>query len=205
MPEEEQNSRNAPGIIPPEILLQGYAEGVFPMAESRNDPDFNWYTARRRGIIPLDAFRVSQKVRRMIRKKAYWWAVNEDFRAVMERCADREMTWISERIILSFEQLHKMGHAHSVEIYRDERLVAGIYGVSLRAAFFAESMFQKEPEMAKVALYHCHECLKAGGFRLWDVQFYTRHLAQFGCREIDADEYTRLLTKALRCSAEFCG
>lgn len=193
--------------------MEGYAQGIFPMAESRHDPDVNWYTARRRGIIPLDAFHVSRKIRRIIRKGDYRWTLDVDFRRVMKACADRESTWISDRIIDSFEVLHELGHAHSVEIYREDharkygvkkdRLVAGIYGVTLRAAFFAESMFRTEPEMDKVALYHCHEVLRAGEFQLWDVQFHTPHLAQFGCREIDADAYRQLLAKALRHPALF--
>ncbi len=201
MPEFQQG--NKPEIIPPAVLLQGYAQGVFPMAESRDDPDVNWYTARQRGIIPLDAFRVSKKVRRIIRKKEYHWSVDEDFRGVMEGCADRESTWISSRIMDSFMVLHEMGYAHSVEIFRGDRLTAGVYGVALRSAFFAESMFQRDSELGKVALYHCHQCLLAGGFRLWDVQFYTPHLGQFGCVEVEAEKYMRLLDDALRHSAHF--
>lgn len=201
----EARQGDTPDIIPPEVLLQGYAQGVFPMAESRDDPDFNWYTATRRGIIPLDSFRVSRKVRRIIRKKPYRCSVDEDFTGVMEGCADRETTWISDRIIRSFQVLHDLGHAHSVEIYQDDRLTAGVYGVALRAAFFAESMFHREAEMGKVALYHCHQCLLAGGFRLWDVQFYTPHLAQFGCAEIDAGDYRRILAEALKHPARFGG
>ncbi len=217
VPEAPNNSRSGgedrPGILPPELLLEGYAQGVFPMAESRHDPEVNWYTARRRGIIPLDAFHVSRKVSRIIRRGGYRWSIDVDFRGVMEGCADRETTWISDRIIDSFEVLHELGHAHSVEIYledharkygvRKDRLVAGIYGVALRSAFFAESMFRTEPEMDKVALFHCHEVLRAGGFQLWDVQFHTPHLAQFGCREMDADAYRQLLAEALRHPARF--
>jgi len=202
-PDNPDNKENQPRIVPPELLLQAYAQGVFPMAESRDDPEINWYSARRRGIIPLDEFRVSKKVRRLIRNKPYRWSANRDFRSVIEGCADRESTWISDRIIASFEALHKLGHAHSVEIWQDDRLVAGVYGASLRAAFFAESMFQRAPEMAKVALWHCHKILVDGGFRLWDVQFHTAHLARFGCREISAKEYRRLLARALRQNADF--
>jgi len=194
-----------PEIIPPEILLQGYAQGVFPMAESRHDPDINWYTARRRGVIPLDSFRISGKARRIIRKKEYRWSVNEDFTGVMEGCADRDTTWISDRIIRSFKGLHDLGYAHSVEIYQGDRLTAGVYGVALQAAFFAESMFQRESEMGKVALHHCHQCLLTGGFRLWDVQFYTPHLAQFGCVEIDSGDYRHALAEALKHPARFGG
>ncbi len=203
MPKAHQG--DTPDIIPPEALLQGYAQGIFPMAESRDDPDINWYTARKRGIIPLDSFRVSKKIRRIIRKKEYRWSVDEDFIGVMKGCADRDTTWISDRIIKSFRVLHDLGHAHSVEIYKGDRLTAGVYGVTLRAAFFAESMFQRETEMGKVALHHCYQCLLAGGFRLWDVQFYTPHLAQFGCVEVDAGDYGRALDEALQYPARFGG
>lgn len=190
-------------VIPSEILIEGYAQGIFPMAESRYDPEVNWYTAGRRGIIPLEQFRISKKMQRWMRNNPYRWSVNEDFRGVMERCAERESTWISERIIESFVNLHKMGYAHSVEIFRKGSMVGGLYGVSLRSAFFAESMFQREKEMGKVALYHCHEQLKKGGFRLWDTQFYTTHLGQFGCIEIEAAEYDKMLEKALQYPAKF--
>lgn len=201
--ETKKNKPAALKIIPPEVLLEGYAQGIFPMAGSRNDPNYNWYTAGRRGVIPLHRFHVSRKVRRMIRNTPYRWTGNEDFRGVMEGCADRESTWISDRIIESFVNLHEMGNAHSVEIYRGERLAGGLYGVTLRSAFFAESMFQREPEMGKIALYHCHQRLKERGFLLWDTQFYTPHLGQFGCVEISAQEYDKLLNRALSQSARF--
>ncbi len=190
-------------VIPPEVLLEGYAQGIFPMAQHRRDPEINWYTAKKRGIIPVGKFHASRRLRRIIRNRPYRWSVNEDFRGVIEGCADRESTWISDRIIASFELLHEAGHAHSVEIFQDDQLAGGVYGVSLRAAFFAESMFQRVPEMGKVALYHCHQRLVERGFRLWDTQFYTSHLARFGCIEIDDHEYDHLLSEALKHSARF--
>lgn len=193
----------AKGIIPPEILLEGYAQGIFPMARSRNDSRIDWYTAPRRGIIPVDKFHLSRRVCRILRKTPYRWAINENFRQVMEECAARKSTWISNRIIDSFEILHRMGHAHSVEIYRDGKLAAGVYGVTLRSAFFAESMFQREPEMSKAALYHCRQRLDERGFMLWDVQFYTPHLGQFGCVEIEEEAYMEQLSDALRHKAVF--
>lgn len=194
-----------PDPIPLEALLEGYAKGIFPMARSRNDPGYHWYTAERRGVIPIEKFHVSRKVRRLIRNKPHRWSINEDFRGVITACADRENTWISDRIIESFVQLHQAGHAHSVEVYRQDKLVAGLYGVTLRAAFFAESIFQREPEMGKVALYYCYKNLKEKGFRLWDVQFFTPHLAQFGCEEIDAGDYDKRLSRAMSYSARFDG
>ncbi|MEX0681029.1 MAG: leucyl/phenylalanyl-tRNA--protein transferase [Balneolales bacterium] len=192
-------------IVSPEVLLSGYMQGIFPMARSRHDTEVNWFTAGRRGVIPMDRFHVSGKVQRIIRRKAYRWAINSDFTGVMEACADRESTWISDRLIASFAILHQLGYAHSVEVYREKRLVGGVYGVSLQSAFFAESMFHRESEMGKVALYHCFERLKERGFYLWDTQFYTPHLGQFGCVEIDSAEYDYQLEEALKRPAKFDG
>ncbi len=193
-----------PKIIPPEILLKGYSRGIFPMSESRNDEDVEWFSARQRGVIPIDQFKVSSNVRRLIRQGRYDCRVNQSFRKVIEECATRESTWISELIINSFEVLHLAGHAHSVEIYnRENKLVGGLYGVTLGAAFFGESMFKVEKEADKVALWHCHRILESNEFELWDTQFYTNHLAQFGCTEIPAVEYDVLLMNALQKDCEF--
>jgi leucyl/phenylalanyl-tRNA--protein transferase len=123
----------------------------------------------------------------------------------MEACADRDSTWISDVLIESFNILHEMGFAHSVELYAsdEERLIGGLYGVSLKSAFFGESLFDRESEMHKVALFYCHQALQKGGYTLWDTQFYTEHLAQFGCKEISAAEYERRLDRALQEEAEF--
>lgn len=191
-------------IIPPEALIEAYSEGIFPMSEGRHDTSVNWYSARQRGIIPIDQFRVSSNVRRIIRQGRYQYRVNTCFREVMEKCAERESTWISDIIINSFEVLHMADHAHSVEIFDEtNRLVGGLYGVSLGGAFFGESMFKRATEADKVALWYCHNILKNNGFELWDTQFYTDHLAQFGCIEISAEEYDERLAKALQFSAEF--
>ncbi|MEX2463239.1 MAG: leucyl/phenylalanyl-tRNA--protein transferase [Balneolaceae bacterium] len=191
-------------IIPPETLLEGYSRGIFPMSESRDDEDVGWFSARMRGIIPLDQFKVSGNVLRLIRQNRYDCRVNSCFREVLENCADRESTWISELIINSFEVLHLSGNAHSVEIFNQEgRLAGGLYGVTLGAAFFGESMFKVENEADKVALWYCHDILSRRGFELWDTQFYTKHLGQFGCVEISPFEYDRRLQKALKKSAVF--
>ena len=191
-------------IIPPEVLLEAYSEGVFPMSEARLDTSVNWYSARQRGIIPINQFRVSSNVRRIIRQGRYQCIVNTCFRRVMEKCAERESTWISDIIINSFEVLHMAGHAHSVEMFDDaNQLVGGLYGVSLGGAFFGESMFKRDTEADKVALWHCHRILQKNGFELWDTQFYTDHLSQFGCIEISAVEYEKRLDRALRVEAQF--
>ena len=191
-------------IIPPEILLNGYRQGIFPMSESREDKSVGWYSARRRGIIPMDRFRISKNVRRIIRQERFECRVNTCFRTVMEACADRDSTWISELIINSFEVLHLAGHAHSVEMFDEKgQLSAGLYGVSLGAAFFGESMFKHVKEADKVALWHCHQILQQNGFELWDTQFYSDHLSQFGCIEISSEEYEERLELALQKEADF--
>ena len=191
-------------IIPPEILLNGYRQGIFPMSESREDESVGWYSARKRGIIPIHQFKVSSNVKRMIRQGRYTCKINTAFREVVERCADREHTWISDLIINSFEVLNLSGHAHSVEMFdADNNLAGGLYGVTLGAAFFGKSMFKDQKEADKVALWYCHKVLQKNGFELWDTQFYTDHLAQFGCIEISDDEYQKRLAKALQKEAKF--
>lgn len=184
-------------IIPPEVLLSAYAQGIFPMAESKEAEDVDWYTASKRGVIPIYGFHVSKNVERIIRQGKFEVTVNSHFREVMKECANRETSWINDLILDSFELLHRQNNAHSVEVYLKENLVGGLYGVSLGSAFFGESMFKKANEADKVALYYCHQILKENGFTLWDTQFYTDHLAQFGCVEIEASEYELLLAEAL--------
>lgn len=195
---------NSQKIIPPEILLDAYRQGIFPMSESREDNSVGWYSARTRGVIPIDEFRVSKNVQRIIRQGRFRCRVNTHFRQVLEECANRETTWISDLIINSYEVLHLAGHAHSVEMFNDSgKLAGGLYGVSLGSAFFGESMFKKENEADKVALWHCHRILQTNGFRLWDTQFYTEHLARFGCIQMPPDEYQNKLEEALKKDAEF--
>ena len=190
-------------IIPPEILLEAYAQGIFPMADSREDEEVEWYSARKRGVIPLNEFHMTKNVMRIIRQDKFEVRINEHFREVVKCCADRETTWINDLILNSYDILNQSGNAHSVEVFEKEKLVGGLYGVSLGGAFFGESMFRKEKEADKVALYYCHQILKKNGFTLWDSQFYTEHLGRFGCKEIEAKEYEKLLEKALKIEAEF--
>lgn len=191
-------------IIPPDILLDGYSRGIFPMSESRKDDTVNWYSAIKRGIIPIEEFKVSSNVERIIRQKRYECRINTCFKAVMEACANRQTTWVSEIIIHSYNVLHQAGHAHSVEMFNnDDELVGGLYGVSLGAAFFGESMFKSEKEVDKIALWHCHQILERQGFELWDTQFYTKHLSQFGCIEISAEEYSDRLAQSIEKTARF--
>lgn len=191
-------------MISPEKLLNGYATGIFPMADSHHDPKAKWYTSRQRGIIPLDRFHVSSNVQRIVRNHHYHIKFDYDYREVMEACAERKSTWISEEIIDSFCALHDLGHAHSVSVYdKGWELVGGQYGVSLGSAFFGESMFSRAKEASKVALYWTHQALLQGGFELWDTQFWTEHLARFGCIEIPAKEYEQRLKSALSKKAVF--
>jgi len=188
--------------ITPEILLKAYALGVFPMAESRNDPTLYWVDPEERGILPLDAFHVPHKIRKLVRRDAYTVKVNTVFRDVVLACAesttDRPSTWINDTVIELYEQLYRMGRAHSVECWHDDRLVGGLYGVSLGAAFFGESMFSRETSASQVALVHLVARLIAGGFKLLDTQFTTEHLKRFGVINIPREDYQKRLSEALR-------
>ena len=177
--------------------------GIFPMSQSRESHSYDWYTAKKRGIIPINRFHISKNVKRLIRQGKFEVSYNEHFRDVMQACADRSSTWISDIIIESYVRLHELNFAHSVEIWKNDELVGGLYGVAIGGAFFGESMFHYETDMDKIALHFCHSRLKEGGFVLWDTQFYTEHLSQFGCVEIPAEEYQERLRNALKIKAYF--
>lgn len=185
-------------IIPPEQIFRAYASGYFPMADD-NTPGspLYFYTAKKRGIIPIESFHVSRRARRYFRSAGYEMKINAHFSEVVTGCADRDSTWISPEIKATFEHLHELGYAHSVEVMSGEELVGGLYGLTLGSAFFAESVFQYAPEAHKAAMYFCHQQLVKQGFTLWDVQFHTDHLEQFGCVEIPDVQYKRLLIEAL--------
>lgn len=160
------------------------------MSESRDDDSVGWYSARKRGIIPMDQFRISSNVERIIRQERYSVQVNSCFREVMQECANRETTWISDMIINSFEMLHHLGHAHSVEMFdQDNQLVGGLYGVSLGAAFFGESMFKKATEADKVALWYCHQILQKNGFD-YGIHSFIPTI----CRSLDVLKYPQRST-----------
>jgi len=187
--------------ITPEILLKAYAAGIFPMAEDADDPSLFWVEPRERGIIPLDRFHVGKRLARTVRSDQFEVRVDKDFDAVIAGCAmpglDREKTWISRRIRELYGQLFDAGYCHTVEVYRGNRLVGGLYGVRLRGAFFGESMFHTERDASKVALVHLVARLRRGGFTLLDTQFVTPHLAQFGAIEIPRRSYKQLLRAAM--------
>lgn len=190
----------------PEVLLRAYAAGIFPMAESRADDDLFWVDPERRGIIPLDAFHVPRRLRRTVRRHPFEIKVDGAFDRVVRHCAeaaqDRPDSWINDEIISAYSELNALGHAHSVECWRDGRLVGGLYGVSLGAAFFGESMFARATDASKVALVHLVARLKLGGYLLLDAQFLTQHLEQFGAVEIPRDRYHTMLAEALTTKAK---
>jgi len=187
--------------ITPEVLLKAYACGIFPMAESADDPALYWIEPERRGIIPLEHFHVPSRLARTVRADPYTIRVDHDFDAVIGACAEprpgRARTWINERIRILYCKLYERGHCHSVETYYGNKLVGGLYGVSLGRAFFGESMFHRSRDASKVALVHLVARLKAGGFRLLDTQFVTDHLRSFGAVEVTRRQYHKLLEAAL--------
>lgn len=193
--------------LTPKILLRAYASGVFPMAESRDDKDLFWVDPEVRGVLPLDKFHIPQRLARSVRSNPFDIRVDTAFRTVMENCAgprsDREGTWINEQIIELYSALNAAGSAHSVECWQDNELVGGLYGVSLGAAFFGESMFSRTPNASKIALVHLVARLKFGGYVLLDTQFVTDHLARFGAIGIPRTEYHLLLEDAVQQDAEF--
>ncbi len=189
--------------ITPQLLLRAYARGVFPMANAADDPDIFWVEPAWRGVFPLDAFHVPRRLRRTMRRRPFQVRVDTAFAAVMDGCADRPATWINASIRRLYTELHEMGHAHSVECWRGDELVGGLYGVRLGAAFFGESMFSRATDASKVTLVHLVARLKAGSFRLLDAQFLTEHLATFGAVEIAREDYLEQLDAALTTSADF--
>lgn len=193
--------------ITPEMLLKAYSAGIFPMAEDADDPALYWVEPRERGVIPLDAFHVPRRLARTVRADAFEIRVDRDFDAVVAACAggagERGRTWINARIRRLYGELFDRGHCHTVEAYADGRLVGGLYGVRLGAAFFGESMFHTRRDASKVALVHLAARLKAGGFRLLDAQFVTEHLEQFGVVAVPRAAYKVLLERAVTTHAEW--
>jgi leucyl/phenylalanyl-tRNA--protein transferase len=187
--------------ITPEVLLRAYACGIFPMAESADDPTLFWVEPEQRGVIPLDGFHISTRLARTVRSDRFTVTVNRAFAEVIDGCAaprmGRENTWINRRIRNLYIALHKLGHCHSVEAWEGDQLVGGLYGVSLGGAFFGESMFHRERDASKVALVHLVARLIAGGFVLLDTQFVTEHLRTFGAVEVPRRRYRTELDVAL--------
>ena len=194
-------------VLTPDLLLCAYASGLFPMANDRHDPTIHWIDPRRRGVLPLHQFHQPKSLRKAIRRGQFEIRIDSDFAQVIEACAEvraeRPRTWLNDELIALYRALHRRGYAHSVETWADGRLVGGLYGVSLGAAFFGESMFTRERDASKVALVALVERLRAGGYRLLDTQFVTDHLRQFGALEIAREQYHRELRRALAVPAVF--
>jgi leucyl/phenylalanyl-tRNA---protein transferase len=193
--------------ITPEVLLRAYACGIFPMAESADDPTLFWVEPEQRGVIPLDGLKVSSRLARTVRSDRFTVTVDKAFSEVLDGCAEpkpgRDNTWINRRIRTLYTGLFRLGHCHSVEVWQDDALVGGLYGVNLGGAFFGESMFHRASDASKVALVHLVARLIAGGFTLLDTQYVTEHLRSLGAIEISRRRYRSQLDLALLHEADF--
>lgn len=189
--------------ITPEILLRAYEMGVFPMAGAREDPEIHWVDPRRRGVFPLHNFHISRSLSKHIIDSAWTIRTNTDFAGVVRGCAERPETWINDEIFALYLALHQMGAAHSLEVWEGDDLVGGVYGVTLGAAFFGESMFSRRTNASKTALAYLVHRLIAGGFVLFDTQFLTAHLASLGAVEISRAAYQKQLGAAIEAKATF--
>lgn len=188
--------------LAPDRLLAAYTAGIFPMDDPREG--LAWYRPDPRAVIPLDArFHVSKNLAKLVRRGTFEVRYDTAFGSTMRACADRDETWISERIVEAYTALHHLGFAHSVECWAENQLVGGLYGVALRGVFFGESMFSRARDASKVALVHLVERLRKGGFVLLDTQFMTPHLATFGAYEVPAAQYETLLAEALAVRARW--
>ena len=198
---------SASSEITPEVLLRAYACGIFPMAESADDPSLFWVEPEMRGVIPLHGFHISSRLARTVRADAFTVTVDTAFKAVIAGCAapqpGRDDTWINRRIRDLYTGLHQLGHSHSVEAWENGELVGGLYGVNLGRAFFGESMFHRARDASKVTLVHLVARLIAGGFTLLDTQYVTEHLRSFGAVEVPRRRYRALLDRAIAGDADF--
>ena len=188
--------------LPPEILLSAYTKGYFPMPDSETD-EILWYRPDPRAIFDIGSLKVSKSFKRTLNKADFEIKFSTDFVGVMKACADRKDTWITKEFVESYGRLHELGFAHSVEVFQDNTLVGGTYGVCIRGAFFAESMFHKRTDMSKVALWALHERLKKRGFKLLECQYITDHLSSLGAKSVPDLEYQQLLQNALSASCSF--
>ena len=195
------NAACGPNMIAPDLLISAYQQGVFPMAMSNGE--IGWFSPNPRGIIPIDGFHVPHGLRRVLRKNPFEIRLNTAFREVIEACAARKETWINDIIIESYCRLHALGRAYSVEAWQDARLVGGLYGVSLNAAFFGESMFHDVRDASKVALWALVRRLRERGYVLLDTQWTTPHLEQFGAVEIPRRHYLKILRESQSRSCQF--
>ncbi len=190
------------GELTPELLMRAYAMGVFPMAEHRNDPEIFWVDPIHRGIFPLDLFHISRSLARSIRRANYNLTLNQNFEGVLDGCANRRETWINAKIRYLYNSLYNNGQAHSIEVWEGPHLIGGVYGVTLGAAFFGESMFSRRTDASKIALAFLVEHLRRCGFILFDTQFLTEHLITLGAVEIPRESFKKLLNEAIEREAD---
>jgi leucyl/phenylalanyl-tRNA--protein transferase len=196
-----------PDVIPAATLLAAYRHGIFPMAEERDDDSVFWLEPQQRGVMPIEEFHLSRRLARKMRSTTWRMTADAAFDEVIAACAEtkegRTKTWINGLIERSYRNLHRVGHAHSIEMWEEEELIGGLYGVSIGGAFFGESMFSRRTDASKMALVHLVARLKAGGYRLLDAQFVTGHLAQFGTVEVTRARYKQLLDGAVDKRGDF--
>jgi len=193
--------------LTPEMLLSAYAHGIFPMAESAQSNDLFWVDPDERGVIPLDGFHISKSLKKKMRRNLFEVRVDTNFMSVISNCAaerrDSADTWINDEIIELYHSLFRAGHCHTVEVWSQDNLVGGLYGIAIGGAFFGESMFHKERDASKIALAHLVDRLNVGGYRLLDTQFITDHLRSLGAVEISRAQYHQNLQRALQVDADF--
>ena len=193
-------------MMTPALLLNAYANGIFPMAEHQEDTEVFWVDPRQRGVFPLDGFHISRSLARAIRRADYTVSVDADFSGVVAACADRPTTWINRELLGLYDQLHAMGHAHSVEVRdMDGALIGGVFGLVIGAGFFGESMFSRRVNGSKIALAYLVDRLLRAGFTLFDTQFTTPHLTSLGAVEIPRAQYHAQLAQAIDLQAHFLG
>lgn len=202
-----QRQSATPQDLTPELLLRAYATGIFPMSESADDPEIFWVRPEQRGILPLDQFHISRSLQKTVNRQIFDIRYNTVFEQVIENCANRTDpqagTWINPTIRNAYIELHHKGHCHSVEAWQDGRLVGGLYGVSLGAAFFGESMFSHVSDASKTCLVHLVQHLRVRGFQLLDTQYVTDHLQHFGAVEVPVEDYENMLLLAIMTPAQF--
>ncbi len=193
--------------LTPDLIIRAYMAGIFPMSQSADNPDIFWVSPEKRGIIPLDKFHVSKSLKKAIAKKNYQIRIDNDFDSVIRACAtygaDRDSTWINQTIIDLYGELFSRKICHTVEVWQDDIMVGGLYGLSLGSAFFGESMFHKVTNASKIALTYLVKRLKVGGYNLLDTQFMTNHLRSMGGIEITREQYEQLLANALATTGDF--
>jgi leucyl/phenylalanyl-tRNA---protein transferase len=195
MSDPEERKLNSEDLLDPEIMIRLYASGAFPMAEDRNG-SINWYMPNIRTIIPLESFNVPRSLKSAMKKSEFEFRFDTSIMEVIRECADRDKTWISDQLIIAYKRLKARGFIHTVETWKENKLVGGLYGITFRGAFFGESMFSKVPQASKASLVILMEHLKEKGFNLLDVQYITPHLKMFGAQEISFEDYKNLLNSA---------